>query len=253
MVFFAVSSSSLTYDNIKESAPLIFVDFLQDDVNATSAIDENYNLIQLYCANNPGQNYVFRDSNSTFDIPCSSVSEGKDAMVQEAVKSLIYDVYYTKYDCSFFDCLKESPFFLISEGAYIYLNSKFYFFLLISFVLTAGLFFFIEKKTNTFIIAGSLMIISSLIFVGLDSVMTLLSDKMLFKLLGIFFSEAFSVSAIIFIAGIILLAIGIISKIFKIGFKIQEIISKFKKKPEIKGKQPAKNIQSKKKSVKRKY
>jgi len=228
VTFFWVSSSSLNYENLQDSAPSVIMDFLEE-VNVTSIIDSNYNLIQTYCNSSyANSNYVFKEGNYTFDIPCESVSQGRDTMVQEGVKNILYKIYYTEYNCNFFDCLKVSPFFLISERAYNYLDAKFYFFLFVSFILIIALFLFIEKKTNTFILTGSLMIISALIFVKIDSFFALFYDKIFFRILGIFFSQSFSVSVSLFITGIILLMIGFIFKIFRIGFKISGLISKLK-------------------------
>ncbi|MDD5012364.1 MAG: hypothetical protein PHQ66_01820 [Candidatus Nanoarchaeia archaeon] len=229
MTFFLVSSSSLKYENLQESASSVVIGFLED-TNVTSVIDENYYIIQRYCnISNDTSTYVFKEGNYTFEISCDSVAQGKNAMIEEGINSIISKIYYTEYDCSFFNCLKQSPFFLISEKAYNYLDAKFYFFLLTSFLLIVALFIFTEKKSNTFIVAGILTIIPALLFIKIDSVLAVFSDKMLFRILGIFFSESFAVSTTILVAGIVLLVLGVIFKVFKIGFKIQEIISKFKK------------------------
>ncbi len=249
MTLFGVLSSSLSYEKIQQNSAEVIKDSLLSGFNLSTGIEGFAPLMQLYCSNNSASEYVFSSAGYTFDIPCEIVMQGKDAIIDEGVRDLIYRTYYTEYDCNFFDCIKQSPFFLVSEKAYDYLNNKFYFFLGLSFILILGLFLFTEKKTNTFIIAGVLVIISSLIFFKIDSIFALFSDKLIFNLLGIFFSESFSFSVNFLIAGIILLVLGIIFKIFKLGFVIQKFISKFKKSEKAKSepvqKQPAKNSKKK--------
>jgi hypothetical protein len=93
-------------------------------------------------------------------------------------------------------------------------------------------FLLIEKKTNLPILVGSMLIISSLPFFKLDYFFSLLADKIIFKFLKIFFSQAYFVSIKSLIVGAILLIAGIILDIFKIGFKISNLISKIKEKRE---------------------
>ena len=187
--------------------------------------------------------YVFRESDHTYIITCNSALQGKDAMIKEGIKSIIHDNYYADSECRFFDCFKKTslsgfnPLFLISERTYNYVNGKFYFFLFISLILTGALLFFIEKKTNLPILTGILLIISSLLFIKLDAILSLFSDKTFFNFLWIFFSNSYLISLKILIAGVILLIIGIILKIFKVGFFISNLISKFKK-PQIAKEKP---------------
>lgn len=243
MTLLGVLSSSLNYETLQQKSSGVIEDSLESQFNLSSNLNSFIPIMQLYCINNSVSDYVFNTGGYTFDIPCTTVIQGKDAIIDESISDLIHNVYYTKYDCSFIDCVIESPFALVSEKAYNYLNGKFYFFLLASFLLTAALFFFVEKKTNTFIIAGSMMTISSLIFFKLDSIFALFPEQILFKLLGIFFSESFSFSVKILIAGIVLLIIGIIMKIFKLGFKIEQFISKLKQAKKV---QPSQNQPAKK-------
>lgn len=251
---FWILSSSLEYDNVQQEVPAIVTDFLKD-IDATSVIDNNYDLIMAYCTVNPDMNYVFGEGDYTFTISCASALQGKDAMVEDSVKGLVYNIYYADYDCNFFDCMEEStiPFFLISERAHNYWNNKFYLALMASFILLILTFFLIEKKTNLPILVGSFMIISSLPFIKLDYILSIFSDKSFVKILDIFFSQAYPVSLRILILGIIVLIIGIIMKFFKIGFFISNLVSKFKKGDnkklvvKKKEKQPKKNAQKGKK------
>lgn len=220
---------SLNYDNVQEESTSIIKDFLQG-MNMTGIIKQNYPLIQFYCINH--SEYTFNYQGYTLDIPCSVVAQGENAIVEEGIRDLIKGVYYTKYDCNFLDCPSkfQLPLFLISEKAHDFWKSNLYFALGISFVLLALLFLFIEKKTNLPILAGSLLVVSSLIFIKLDSLFSLFSNQVIFKFLKIFFSKSYFVSFRILIAGIVLVITGIVLKIFKVGFSISDFISKLKEK-----------------------
>jgi len=233
-------SLSLNYETLQKESAVIAKDFLKE-INVTEAIRQNYPLIQIYCKNY--SNYVLNYQGYTFDIPCSVALQGEDAIIEEGIKDTIHSIYYTEYDCNFIDCFRKSsvPMFLISQKAYDFWTGKLYFSLLASFILFILVFLLVEKKTNAFILSGSLAIVSSLPFIKLDSLLSLFSDKMIFKFLGIFFSQAHFVSIKILIIGAGLLVLGIVLDIFKVGFFISNFISKIKGEKESKaGKKPDK-------------
>jgi hypothetical protein len=235
-------SLSLDYKNVEKEALAVSKDFLKE-INVTSAVKQAYPLINSYCKNH--SEYVFNYQGYTFDIPCDAAVKGEDAVIEEGVRDLVKNVYYTEYECDFLECASKPqiPLFLISEKAYDFFTGKFYFFLAALFILLIFVFLFVEKKTNVPILAGSLLIISSLIFIKLDSLFALFSDKIILSLLKIFFSQTYFVSLRILIIGIALVLLGIVLKIFKVGFFVSKLISKVnQKKIDI----------SKKKSVKKK-
>ncbi|MCL5018686.1 MAG: hypothetical protein M1416_02900 [Candidatus Pacearchaeota archaeon] len=231
MTFFGVVNSSLKYENVEQKSADVIRDVLESGFNLSKSVDNVYPLMQIYCRNNSDYEYVYYSEGFTFSIPCSTVMQGKDAVINETIRDLVRNNYYAEYDCTLFECLKESPLFLISEKTYNDTNNNFYFFLFSSFLLFIALFIFIEKRTNTFLITGSILLICSLIFIKIDAIFSSFSG-IVFQILGIFFSNSFSISINILIAGVIFLAIGLILKIFKLGFKIEEFISKFKKSSE---------------------
>jgi hypothetical protein len=233
-------SSSLTYDNVQQESVSIIEDVLYDNVDINKHIGEIYPVIQLYCQNN--SDYVFSYEGYAFDIPCNVAMQGPEAIIEESTKDLIHGIYYADYDCDFIDCFEDIGFkldgtyslFLISEKAHDYWTSKLYLFILISLILSVLVFFLVEKKTNMPILAGSLLIVSSLPFIKLDSFLNLFSDKIFVKLLNIFFSQTYCVSIQLLIMGIVLLSLGIIMKFFKVGFFISNLISKIRGKDNIK-------------------
>ena len=220
---------SLSYENVERESAIIAKDFLRE-INVTSAIRQISPIMNAYCKNH--SNYVFNYQGYTFDVPCDSVALGENAVIEEGIKDLVKSVYYTKYDCNFLDCVDKSqiPLFLVSEKAHEFWKNNLYISLIISLVLLALVFLLVEKKTNFPILAGSLLILSSLIFIKLDSVFALFSDSIIFKFLGIFFSMAYSVSLRILITGAALIVLGIVLKVFKIGFGVSNLFSKLKQK-----------------------
>jgi hypothetical protein len=230
--FFAINlfytlSLSLNYDNLQRESASIVKDLLKE-VNLTNIIGNQYALIELYCKNN--SDFIFSAEGYTFDIPCNTALQGEDAIIEEGAKDLVHNIYYDEYDCNFIDCFKKSPIplFLFSEKTYNFFTSKIYLLLTASLVLLGLSLLLVKKKTNLSILAGILLIISSLPFLKLDYFFSLYPDKIILKFLKIFFSQAYFVSVRALIAGIILLAAGIVMDIFKLGFKISNLFSKIR-------------------------
>ncbi len=222
-------SLSLNYDNIQRESMLIAKDLL-NETNISTEIQATYPLIQLYCQNN--SDYIFVVENFTLDIPCSVALQGGDAIIEEGIKDVIHQIYYTHYECDFLDCMKNptNPLFLVSEKANQFWYGKFYLFLIISLILAGLIFLLAEKKSNMPILVGALLIVSSIPFIKLDVLFGMFSDKTLFRVLNIFFSQSYFVAIRTLIAGIVFVILGIVFKIFKIGFFISNLISKFKSK-----------------------
>lgn len=229
-------SSSLVYENVQRESVVVLKDLLES-AGMTGSISTIIPIMQSYCGNNTDSDYVFNEAGYTMSVPCSSVSLGEEAIMNEMIESLVQIIYYTRYDnCNFWDCGGESgaPLFLVSEKAYNYWNNKFYLLAGVSLILSILVFLLVKKKTNAPILAGGLLIVSSIPFLKLDSLLGLFLDKTLFKLLNIFLSQSFYVSLRMLIAGIILILLGVVFKIFKIGFSISGFLSKFQKKEKIK-------------------
>lgn len=228
MNLFGVLGSSLTYENVLENSHVIVEDFLFD-LNVNSIIDRNYLLMQNYCVNN--SEYVFSEEGYVFNIPCDAVLSGKESILDEGVKSVVHQVYYDDYSKNVTDYIKEpqtAPLSLISKDSYDYTNKVFYSSLSLSLILIIILFLLVEKKSNTFLLSGIFILICSLIFIKIEGLFSLFSDKTFFQFLGIFFSQSFSVSVKFLIFGILLIIFSVIFKIFKLGFWISSIIEKVK-------------------------
>jgi hypothetical protein len=236
---FGILSLSMTYDNVQNQS----ISFIQNSLsgfNLTDKIQEVYPLIQSVCQTNP--NYVFNVANYSIDIPCNVALQGPNAIAKEGAKNFIHQIYYANYDCDFLNCAKSTqlPLFLLSEKAYNFWTDKFRISLAVSFVLLVTLLFLVKKKENMPLLSGILLSVSSMPFIKLDVLLNTFSNKMISQFLKVFFSQAFYFSLRVLIVGLVLIGLGIIFRIFDIGFFISNLISKIKKSDSTK---PAKNSQ----------
>lgn len=247
-----VISSSLDYDNVKKELVPIVKETLRENTNITSSINlEEYPKIQQYCENmSESDEYIFNTGNYTFVVPCSSLSNGTESVIDSAVDSFIYQQYYKEYSCDFWNCFdKETlPTFVVSQHSKDYWQGKLYLSILAAFILAGLMFLFIEKKTNLLLVAGSLVILSSLLFAKLEIFITWMINWLLtspinldvfLKFFSIVFTQSSKVFLIMLIMGLALLAFGIILKFFSIGFKIEEFFSKFGSKENREQEKPA--------------
>ncbi len=243
-------SSSMKYENVERESSVMIKNFMSEMglANLTEIVRQNYPMIQLYCMNN--SEYILNYEGYTIDLPCSVVSQGQDAIVNEWIKDSIHGIYYTRYDCNFIDCFDKYPVpvFLLSEQYRELWTSKIFLSLIACLVLSVLVFFLVKKKANAFILSGILLIVSSLPFIKMDYILSLPSERMIFDLLWIFLSQSFYVSIKLLIVGVVLLAFGILIHIFKIGILMSNLI--FKRKGKEKGKIEEKKVskKSKKKS-----
>jgi len=224
---------SLDYETIKPEITFVVKELIEKESSFENVIDEVYPAMELYCQNN--SEFVFSEQGQTFVISCEAISQGKDSIIEEGINNAVENIYYKEYDCDFWNCLgeQELPLFLISEKAKNYWQTKFCYVFLISLILIVLMFIFISSKTNLPLVIGSLLIVSSLPFMKLKSIISYFSDNNLFELFAIFFSKSYFVFLIVLVIGIIILGLGILLKFFGIGFKINNLIQKFSKKSNI--------------------
>lgn len=223
---FLTLSWSLDYENVKTELVSVVKEIVEEE-GGLETVEQEFEFIESYCENE--SEYVFKERNYTFVIPCEVVGEGQEAVVDYSVSSLVEQIYYEEYECGFWDCFKEQPFFLVSAKAKDYWNSKFYLALIASIILIILSFFLVEKKTNLPFILGGLLILSALLFVKLDLLFSFFGEDFS-KLFSVFFSQSYSVFLKVLILGVIFLVVGIVLKFFKIGFKISNLFSKKDKK-----------------------
>jgi len=226
---FLTMSMSLNYETIKPELVTAVSDLVQEKIDLESGLSIEFSIMQEYCQNN--SEYVFKEPESgrVFVIPCEVVSQGLDSVVNYSIENFVDQIYYDEYDCDFWNCFETSeiPFFLVSQKAKDYWVSKFYLSLLISAVLIGLMFLFVEHKTNLPLVVGGLLIISSLPFAKFNSVLGFISDESFFQFFTVFLLKAHTVFLIFLITGIILVALGIVLKFFKIGFVVSNFFSRF--------------------------
>lgn len=228
---FLVVSNSLEYENVKTELVDVAEEMIKGQESVVSLIDDSYPAMVLYCNENSEFVLNVDEIDSVFVFPCEVVGNSSEAVIDYGINNFVDIVYYKEYDCDFMDCFGESeyPFFLVSEKSYDYWNGKFYLSLVISIILMVLILFLVEKKSNMFLITGSLIILSSLIFAKIDWAFSFFNNNYIFSFLNIFLKNSFSVFLKMFILGLIFLVIGIVMKFFGVGFKISKFFEKFQR------------------------
>jgi len=239
-------SLSLTGENVKTGLTTAATDVIDEQLGIIEELDKEFTTMEDYCVNNT--DYVLSYEGNTVVIPCTTVSEGIESVLQQGVEDFVDDIYYQEYDCNFWDCLEKtgSPFFLMSEKAKDYWTNKFWISLGVAIILILIMLLLVENKFNLPIIVGALLAISALLFNRLDSLFVSLTSGDYLEFIGIFFSEASSVFWIALIIGLAILIFGIVGRILKYGLTGAKKITK-KEAKEIVKKEVQKTKQVKKK------
>jgi hypothetical protein len=203
---------SLDYNNVKQEITNATQQILQGELGITDKIKTDFEKMILNCQNNA--DYVFNYAEYTFAIDCSVISQGEQRTLDKIIENTVKTLYYKKYDCTFFECLKNSeyPFFLISEQSKDYIKNKLYLTIISALILIAAIFLIMEDKLDLPILVGGELILSSLPFAKLNSLLSGVNNQYL-KFLTVFFENSYDVFLISFIAGVIILSIGIILKV----------------------------------------
>lgn len=226
---FLTLSWSLEYDNVKPQVTT-FANSMIDEVGFRSALESNYELMQVYCTSYPS--FVYSDDSFSVDIPCSEIEKGPENVISYSIENVIEDFYYKSYECSFFECLKnqKEPFVLVSEKAKDYWVSKYKFALVAIIVLFFLLLLVMESKHSSLTVTGILMVVSALPFRKLNWAINLLPDGSVTDLFMAFFTKSYNVFMIMTIIGASLFAIGIAFEFLGFGLKFSKFIGLFKKK-----------------------
>lgn len=244
-------SWSLNYSNVKTELGNTIKENLRDKFDLESFISERYPQMQTYCQNY--DNYVLEFQGRTINIPCSVITANQSSVLDSGIDSYVERVYFQQYDCEFWDCFTKEPipFFLVSAKAQKYWYSLFNYSLLVIAILSVFGFLLAQKKSNFFILVSILLIFASIPFAKLEWLIGL-TGKIAEGLLSVFFSKGYDVFIRGIIIGAILLAIGLILKLFRVGFKISTIFvkSEEEKPKEEKPKEKVKEEQKKENRVK---
>ncbi len=208
---FKTSLSPLAQELLNPTPDLFGMGFNADNANLNKAVDEAILNMQAYCKSNP--DYIFNFSNYSLSIPCTSVSQGKEAVINQSLDSVLHEIYYKEYNCDFWDCFSKEqvPTFLVSQKAHDYWAQKFYISLVIILVLAVLAFLLLEKRSNWPIVVGGLTILSSIAVIKIRnfaSVFVPSEPKILQTILDAFFTQTMKVVWTTAIIGIVLVCVG---------------------------------------------
>jgi hypothetical protein len=237
MNFSLIVSWSLEHDTLQPALKISANDFLKDSLNVNSMLGgETKSIMQSYCLVN--SEYSFTYGTYKITIPCNVIKEGSDSIINYSLDSLIDTIYYAKYNCEFWKCVKDSsansslPFVLFSEKAMDYWRNNFILLAAISIVLFALIFLLSTKKPITVIIAGILIILSALPFRKLGWALHFIPAKFS-GIFSVFFTKSYSVFIIMTIIGFIFIGIGLAFKFFGLSMNFANFLSRDSGKEEI--------------------
>ncbi len=192
-------------------------------------IVEELPTMQQDCLNS--SNFVFDNEGMVFDIPCSVVDQGETAVIEFAITNMVKDGYYKEYDCDFWNCStgEDVPAHLFSQMARDYWKGKFYLVLTGILILTALGFLLTEGRKNYPFLIGGIAILSALPFIKVSWFFSLFGNFETARMLGVFFSRAFSVFMIMTVIGVVLILLGVAIKFVGLGSFIDKLMGGDKK------------------------
>ena len=243
---------SLEYEtlqpNLRDSVRI----FANEQLDIDSYIAEGLPLMEIYCQTN--SEFVFNQQGYTFVLPCDTINQGSEAVINYGIDTLIEQLYYTEYECEFIECLKETDtlFVLVSETAHDFWQNKFRIFLIVSIALFALMFILANHRSSTFIVSGILLIISALPFIKLKWAASLIPEAFRGIFLS-FFTKSYNVSLVMFMVGGIIFLLGIALHFFKLGRKIANFFTKGEEKEDTYSKDDVKKIIKRKEQSKKKF
>jgi hypothetical protein len=216
-IFLSISMS-LDYEEIKTELVPVIKEMANEEADLNSVVEETYPEMTEHCLNN--SDYVFTHEDYVFELPCETVSQGTESIIDYGINDFVEKNYNAEYDCELWDCLgeEETLFVLVSQKAKDYWKGKFWIASLISLVLIALVFFLVETKSNFFIVSGGLIALSSVVlkfssslivkFVILPALFAMSSgiSSMDFSFL---IEKSHTVFLIYIVLGIFLIALGI--------------------------------------------
>jgi len=222
-------TSSLSYSNVENNAAGVALNLIGTQVNLSSEVDTFLPLLKTYCQTNSQLVAPFDGYNIT--ISCSNIAnKSASEIINDTVKNFIGNLYHQEYSCNYWNCFSQSPTptFLISQKSYNYWKKILELSILVSALLSAGLFFLVRKKQNFPFVIGATAAVSSLPLLGIQKLISTLPGT-LSMVVKVFLSQSnVTFWRMIAISGAILF-IGLVLKIFEAESKIYNFFSKFSK------------------------
>ena len=225
---FLTLSWSLEYDNVQPQITSFATDMMTD-AGFKQSIEENKEYMKIYCTQY--DSFIYSEDGIVLELPCEIIAQGADAIITYGVSTMIEDLYYKTYECSFWECLKKDsqPFVLVSEKSLEYWSNLYFYAIFASVIIFLLLLLVIEAKHSTLTITGILMIVAAFPFRKLNWVLGLLPDGGLTDLFLALFAKSYNVFLIMTIIGASLFAIGIGFEFLGFGLWISKLIGVFKK------------------------
>ena len=246
---FSTLNNSLEYENVQPKTYEIANQIITTQIGAQQIVSQLTPFLEIYCLNN--SEVTQKIGEYTLTIPCSIISEGYEEILNYSIDYFVKDFYYKEYNCTFTKCFEQSdtPLFLVSDYSKNHWKLLFYKSLIIIMALSILLLLLAERKSNGLILIGSLMIASSLIILQLEGIGTKIANAILSpislaitqegtseilpEIVSIFFSESSRVFIWMFVAGLILIGLGIFFKITGWGMKIRAKIENMRTKNKV--------------------
>lgn len=222
-----VLQASLNYDEMNPKLTEFIRDIV-DENGLNQEVNSMFPEMQMHCQNN--SEYVFNEE-ELFDqliIPCSVVAQGSEEVIVYAINQSVSDIYYKNYDCGFFECFfdSENRWFFISQQSRDFLLGKFYWSILISFILIGMMFFFVDNKSNFPIVVGIVFVLSSFIFIKLSSLISWFVSVEIYQLIeNILISSSYVFLLLLFL-GIILIGLGVGFRFWDMGNSVGKFFNK---------------------------
>jgi hypothetical protein len=199
---------------------------IAEEWGITEEIEANKQYLELYCQTQ--DSIKLNESGFNLEIPCSTVNLGTKAMIEGGIDSLLNQIYYKNYNCSFWQCIKktEDSTVLISETAKEYWKNNFKWALIISILLATALIFVESKKHTAFITIGILVMVAALPFKKIEWFFSIFPSSKVVDFIGLFFTKAENIFTTMMIIGVFLIIFGIALRIFKYGWKLSKWFTK---------------------------
>ena len=214
---FLTITMSLNFNAVKPKIVSTVDDIIRNQTDVAEQIDNDLVDMQIHCQNNT--EFVREYTGYVFEIPCETISQGTEEIVKYTVNDLVERVYYQDYDCKLRDCFsqEENVFFLFSKHSQNYWRGWFWKSLIISILLVVGLFFLMMDRFSLPFLVGIITIIVSLPFLGFGKLLGLVTGWEYAMVLALFFTKAYTTFVIYFVAGIVLIGIGLVLKFLSAG------------------------------------
>ncbi len=225
-IFFTISSS-LDYKNV-QGPEINALQPIIAQLNLVEIINSKSSYIVEYCKTN--SDFVYNYQNYTLHFPCQDANN-TSLILNDTINNFVSDSYHQHFDCGYWDCFeKYSPeAFLISEKSHDYWSNLFYIALAAAVVSGVALIFLFKKKYDLLFLLGVALILSAFLISGIGKLITSLANQLLSSFSSIFFSQINSVFWKLIIAGGILIIAGLVVELFRVGFKIYDMFSRFRK------------------------